>query len=173
MIQIQATPGGTDFSNAVSRSVSIRLVPPGVILPPNGTPVASFTFSAKHLDASFNALDSKDLDGTIVSYDWTFGDSGTGLGLTAAHTYAAGGTYTVTLTVTDDDTGVGSDSRTINVTNEPPVASPSIQPPTVTPAPITAYGPTMTLPASSAAGSTMAVAWTLAMAVRRPCAWCT
>ena len=45
VVQILATPGGTDYANATSRSVSIRLVPPGIILPPNGTPVPSFTYS--------------------------------------------------------------------------------------------------------------------------------
>jgi hypothetical protein len=51
---------------------------------------------------------------TIV---WNFGDgmptvSGT---LTPTHTYASGGNYTVTLTVTDDDGGVGSDNIAVTV----------------------------------------------------------
>ena len=42
-------------------------------------------------------------DGTIVAYDWNFGDGvGTGSGATPSYTYGAAGTYTVSLTVTDD-----------------------------------------------------------------------
>ncbi|MFA5055377.1 MAG: PKD domain-containing protein [Dehalococcoidia bacterium] len=56
---------------------------------------------------------------------WDFGDgtpvvTGT---LTPTHTYASGGDYTVTLTVTDDDGGVGSDTLTVHV-NDAPIADP-------------------------------------------------
>lgn len=51
---------------------------------------------------TFDGSGSYDTDGTIVSYDWDFGDSGTGAGVTPTHTYASAGVYTVTLTVTDD-----------------------------------------------------------------------
>ena len=37
----------------------------------------------------------------IVSYEWDFGDGNTGTGETPTHVYDKGGTYTVTLTVTD------------------------------------------------------------------------
>ena len=51
----------------------------------------------------FNALDSTDADGYIVTYEWDFGDRSTGFGATPVHTYKQDETYTVTLTVTDDD----------------------------------------------------------------------
>ncbi|GAI47027.1 unnamed protein product, partial [marine sediment metagenome] len=41
-------------------------------------------------------------DGTIVSYDWSFGDDTSGSGVSVSHTYTAVGIYDVILTVTDD-----------------------------------------------------------------------
>jgi PKD repeat protein len=71
---------------------------------PNLPPVASFTFSVSDLTADFDGSDSTDDDGTIASYSWDFGDSTpNGSGVSPSHTYAAAGTYTVVLTVTDDD----------------------------------------------------------------------
>jgi PKD repeat protein len=51
---------------------------------------------------AFDGSASSDPDGTIVSYDWTFGDGGTASGAKPTHAYNTAGTYTVTLAVTDD-----------------------------------------------------------------------
>ena len=51
---------------------------------------------------NFDGTGSNDPDGTIVAYDWDFGDGNFGTGPTPTHTYAADGTFNVTLTVTDD-----------------------------------------------------------------------
>jgi PKD repeat protein len=71
-------------------------------------PTAGFTWTP----ASPPALDPVSFDGTsshsnnaggyLIDYQWNFGDSGTGSGPTPSHTYAAPGTYNVTLTVEDD-----------------------------------------------------------------------
>lgn len=63
----------------------------------------------------FNGI-ATDPDGTIVSYDWTFGDGNIGSGQTVTHDYTTAGTYTVTLTVTDDDGATAADTATITVT---------------------------------------------------------
>jgi len=71
-------------------------------LPVNQSPVAAFTPTATGLTVSVDATASSDPDGTIAGYDWNFGDGATGTGATAVHPYAAGGTYSVSLTVTDN-----------------------------------------------------------------------
>ena len=65
-------------------------------------PIASFTHACTGLTCTFDGSGSTDLDGTIASYGWAFGDGTTGSGVTISHTYAAAGTYNVSLTVTDD-----------------------------------------------------------------------
>ncbi len=105
VVTVQVTPYGTDFANAVPRLVNIRLLPIGIVLPPNGTPIPNFTFSpataSENVKIQFDASTSSD-DGRIVSYNWTFGDGDSGTGVTISRAYAAAGSYNVTLTVTDD-----------------------------------------------------------------------
>jgi len=104
-IWIWVTPSETNAASQVRREVMIRLLPPGTILPPNGTPVPDFTMSGTKLVGStitFDASLSKDDDGTIVSYSWNFGDGASGTGKVATHSYSTSGTFNVTLTVTDD-----------------------------------------------------------------------
>ncbi len=65
-------------------------------------------------EITFNGSRSFDLDGTITSYVWNFGDGTTENGSTITHVYHSNGTYAVTLSVTDDQGYTGM-SRT-NVT---------------------------------------------------------
>lgn len=81
--------------------------------PPNEQPVAAFTFECQNLSCTFNASASDDPDGLISSYDWSFGDGSAGSGETTEHTFAAAGTYDVTLAVTDN--GDASDFVTLQV----------------------------------------------------------
>jgi PKD repeat protein len=87
--------------------------------PSNVAPVAAFTSGVSGLTANVNGAGSTDSDGTIASYAWDFGDGGTGTGVTASHTYAAEGTYTVTLTVTDNGGAKGTVSHSVSVAAPP------------------------------------------------------
>jgi PKD repeat protein len=73
---------------------------------PNGAPVASFTTTPTSgiapLLVSFDATASADPDGDApLAYAWDFGDGATAAGAQVSHTYAARGTYTATLGVSD------------------------------------------------------------------------
>jgi len=65
--------------------------------------------------ATFNGTDSFDPDGTIVSFEWTFGDGGSANGAIVSHVYTTAGQFTATLTVTDDDGATDDDSATVTV----------------------------------------------------------
>ena len=69
----------------------------------NVPPVALSTSACNGLACSFDGSGSSDPGGgAIVDYAWFFGDGGTAFGAMASHTYAAFGTYTVTLRATDN-----------------------------------------------------------------------
>ena len=90
---------------------------------PNVPPTASFTSSttsgAAPLAVSFNAGASADPDGTIVSYNWNFGDFTSGAGQTPSHTFTTAGTFPVTLTVTDNKGASASHTTDISVGGAP------------------------------------------------------
>jgi PKD repeat protein len=84
----------------------------------NLPPVAGFTYTVLNLTATFTDT-STDSDGTIVSWSWDFGDGMTSTVQNPSHTYAAPGTYSVGLTVTDDDGANDATSRMVTVTAPP------------------------------------------------------
>ena len=61
----------------------------------------------------FAAQGASDPDNQSLTYSWNFGDGATGSGQTASHVYATGGTFTVTLSVSD-----GSEAATTTTTVE-------------------------------------------------------
>ena len=85
--------------------------PPTAVI---ASPTASGTYR-EGTEVSFLSTGSTDPDGTIVSYNWTFGDGNTSTLANTTHIYATADTYTVTLTVTDDDGATNSTTVTINV----------------------------------------------------------
>ncbi len=68
-----------------------------------------------NIDVQFDGSGSYDPDGSIVSYNWDFGDGTYGTGIAPAHDYASTGNFTVILTVIDNDGLVASDECQITV----------------------------------------------------------
>jgi PKD repeat protein len=100
---------------------------------PGQPPVAQITGPASGLvgeTLTFDGSGSSDPDGAITAYAWDFGDGTSASGPAVQHSYAAPGTYTVVLTVTDEGglSGQASWSVVIEqptptpVPNQPPVA---------------------------------------------------
>ena len=85
----------------------------------NTPPVASSTADCAGLTCTFSGLPSTDPDGTIRKYAWSFGDGTTGDGALVGHTYAAPGTYTVTLAVTDNLGATDTRSQTVTAVRLP------------------------------------------------------
>jgi PKD repeat protein len=90
-----------------------------VITAGNQPPSATFSATPRVGDApltvSFDASTSSDPDGDTLGYTWNFGDGGQGSGAAVSHTYAAQGTYTAGLTVSDGRGGTDSASTLITV----------------------------------------------------------
>lgn len=93
---------------------------------PNAPPAAAFGSACADLACSFSDS-STDADGQITAYRWSFGDeSADETARETEHTYAAPGTYSVALTVTDDRGATASVTRLVQAVlpqDVPPVAS--------------------------------------------------
>jgi PKD repeat protein len=110
IVDIIITPVGSDFGNSSSRVASIRLVPPGVVIPPDSL-LPAFTFTpGSPSDNQTVLFDASTSQGPIVDYRWNFGDGGNASGRTATHAFSRPGTFAVTLTITD---GFGRSASTV------------------------------------------------------------
>ena len=107
-------------------------------------PVAYFEYIPKspaiNESITFNASKSYDPDGTIVKYEWNFGDGETSTGKVVTHKYASAGTYTVSLKVIDNEGLTDTETKDITVyeykparlfVNPPEVTDPTLLPPSI------------------------------------------
>jgi PKD repeat protein len=100
-------------SNSVTHSVTVT---------PDLQPVAVFTSSCSGRDCTFSSDASSD-DHGITSRAWSFGDGSSVANVVApSHSYAANGTYQVTLTVNDSKGQWNSVTHSVTVVDQPPVA---------------------------------------------------
>ncbi len=87
----------------------------------NQAPVAAFSAAISDLHVVFND-GSSDADGVIGAWQWIFGDGGSSTLQNPSHDYAAAGSYTVSLTVSDDRGA--SNTRSAVVTVSAPLGQP-------------------------------------------------
>ncbi len=123
IVTLLATPIGGNYANSTARSVDIRLVPTGVIVPPSDL-AAGFSFTPETPQEGstvvFSAgwcsgtVTSNCTSGSVSSWSWTFGDGGTATGQVVTHQFPAG-TYPVTLTVKDAASRAVSTTRAVTV----------------------------------------------------------
>lgn len=137
VVTLMVTPVGGDYRGALAREVDIRVVPPGVILPPNGAPQPAFTFSPSEpqtfQSVLFDASGTQDegaLCGNACSYTWSFGDGGSGTGQTVSHEYRSAGNFTATLRVTDARGQSAQTSQAVAVTGGTPPSAAFVYSPT-------------------------------------------
>jgi PKD repeat protein len=87
--------------------------------PTNAAPTASFAFSCTDLTCSFTDT-SIDTDGTVVAWQWSFGDGMQSVERHPTWTYGTGGTYPVSLTVTDNGGATHQVTQQVAVSQPPP-----------------------------------------------------
>ena len=87
--------------------------------PPNIAPVAAFTESCTNLLCNFTDASTDEAPATLTR-SWTFGDGGASTATNPSHPYAVGGTFTVTLLVTDAGGLTSSTSHSVTVTASTP-----------------------------------------------------
>jgi PKD repeat protein len=105
-VTLTVTDGG-GLTGTANKSVAVS--------PANVAPTAAFTASCTNLSCTFTD-GSSDSDGSIASRSWNFGDNTTSTATNPSKSYAAAGTYTVRLTVTDNRGATGITTRTVTVT---------------------------------------------------------
>jgi PKD repeat protein len=97
-----------------TKSVVITVSAPTTNLAPRAVATATPTSGYAPLTVTLNGAGSNDSDGSIASYQWTFGDGATGTGASVSHVYQSTGTYTAVLTVRDNLGATGSTSVSIS-----------------------------------------------------------
>jgi len=95
--------------------------------PANQSPVSLFTYTPPTPGVGeyiqFTGLASRDPDGSISTYAWSFGDGATGADPVPWYRYLSAGTYTVSLTVTDNRGASATSSQIVRIgaMNQQPV----------------------------------------------------
>lgn len=117
--------GAYAITQAVTATpVAVATAEPTPTEDPNLAPTAAIAATVADLTVTVDSAASTDADGTIVEFLWSFGDGTTATEAATSHTYAAAGTFYVTLIVTDDAGATGSATSEVTVTAPPPPPPP-------------------------------------------------
>lgn len=82
---------------------------------PNEDPIAAFSGGPCTVDVACDLTDESTDDGSIVSWDWDFGDGGSSTAQNPTHTWTSVGTFDVTLIVEDNDGATNSVTQPVSV----------------------------------------------------------
>ncbi len=126
----QALPAGEELAAGLKNNAGTDFRGPGLLtsalpaedlrfaltdnLPPTAVmnmPPAAYAGTG----VAFSAEESSDPDGNIASWFWDFGDGASSEGITANHSYADSGNYTVSLTCTDSKGAASRSKKTIRI----------------------------------------------------------
>jgi len=113
---------GADDSRTRTAEPEEPAPPPPPPPPPpaaNDPPDAEFEIDCQDLSCTFVDR-STDGDGSVVSWQWNFGDGGTSTQRNPTHVYATEGRYEVLLMVTDDDGAADTRTHTADPQAPPP-----------------------------------------------------
>lgn len=108
----------TDNYGAVAKKIyqikisNVAPTPNFIYLPETPTDLDLINFTDK----------SQDTDGTIVYWQWDFGDGNTSNEKNPTHHYLENGTYTIILSIIDDDEAIQKTTKQILIRNVAPVA---------------------------------------------------
>jgi PKD repeat protein len=105
-LTVRDTHGGSSSASTTATIVN---------RPPVANPGGPYS-GRRRESVAFSGAASSDPDGDALTYEWTFGDGGTATGMSPAHVYAAAGTFTVTLRVTDAFGAAATASTTAVIT---------------------------------------------------------
>ncbi|MGD9115896.1 MAG: PKD domain-containing protein [Dehalococcoidia bacterium] len=101
----------------VSLFLLVALVVTPLVACSTGVPTADFSYTPAAPttdDAILFSDSSTDSDGSLIAWDWDFGDGTTATTQNPTHSYSAAGSYVVALTVTDDSGA--TDTKVVNLT---------------------------------------------------------
>lgn len=118
-VTMRATDSGGRTSSVTKQVLVANRLPTGT---------ASFSQPAVVGEVVTFSVEASDPDGTVVGYQWLFGDGGTADGRTVTHTFAETGRYQVKVVLTDDDDGKHEVPLTVDVTQPGPIADFTVNP---------------------------------------------
>jgi PKD repeat protein len=103
-----------DYASLGAFNLAGTLIPVSGIAPVAVADSSLPTSGIAPLAVSFSSAGSYDPDGTVVSYDWDFGDGTTSTAMNPVKTYSTPGTYVASLVV-KDNSGLASAADTVTI----------------------------------------------------------
>ena len=105
------TPGRYDVTLTVANNVGTDVITITDYITVHGLPVADFTSAINGLDVAFTSTSEYG-----STFSWNFGDGNTSNVENPTHTYATGGTFNVSLTVSNPDCGSHTITKNVTIT---------------------------------------------------------